>query len=557
MKRSSNLSIGLNMISIVSRAAKWAFYPLQNIAFRGAIYLALALFILTLTSIASLNTEKSRPGIDLSMNGSRVLIGLSIVTSNYGFNSPLYSYYKPVYDIFYTQKTHGWDEVNALIVKALAVKPETLSPDTLTMGFNELNSDDKGIILWHWAAFAAFGPHLESIYLLYFVLMATSMAIFWLAHRRDEAALMLLPLYALAHMALAAYVLAGNPNVMGTLLTSRPFSMLATLPALHLALLMLRGRHFSPWLAAGAIYQIAFILLAISVRSSAKTQVILLLMLAAVLLLRWVWNHHHALKINRHLLRQPFLWITALLVMGSMASSIFYTAAVPLDIRSRTITGHVMWHALIAGFVLDKSLLTDDLYQFAKAYRPYTKPPEHDELSFISVLGFYKQQFHQDIGKIVFGPTSNFDPAGGAMNFGPADGRNDKVYEQAARQLFFHELKRRPLAIAHLFMVTKTIELHDMTRNVMGEMQHQRKLALSFAVGLLGGTYWLRSLKTAAPLIIVGLMVSTIPAYLFVPATHTMYDYAPYFYIGFLSIAVTAGALTSAAAQHVLKRSAG
>ena len=539
MNRSSNLSIGLNMISIVSRAAKWAFYPLQNTAFRGAIYLALALFILTLTSIASLNTEKSRPGIDLSMNGSRVLIGLSIVTSNYGFNSPLYSYYKPVYDIFYTQKTHGWDEVNALIVKALAVKPETLSPDTLTMGFNELINDDKGIILWHAAAFAAFGPHLESIYLLYFALMATSMIIFWLAHRRDEAALILLPLYALAHMALAAFVLAGNPNVMGTLLTSRPFSMLAILPALHLALLMLRGRHFSLWLAAGAIYQIAFILLAVSVRSSAKTQVMLLLLLAAVLLLRWIWNHRHSLKINRAMLRLPFVWIIGLLVICTLTSNAFYAATVPLDIRNRSTAGHIVWHALLASFVLDKTgTLTDDLFGFAQSSLLFSKlhankPKEmigHDELAFYGVTGFYQSQFNKNIE-----PFTIVAP----------EHRDSRFLETCARQLFFHELHRRPKTILRLFVVEKSKELAAMTRDVMMTLHHKKKVALAFALGLLAGGVWLRSLKTVMPLLVTGLGVSLLPAYLFVPGTHIMYDYAPYFYMGFLSLATTVGALIS------------
>jgi hypothetical protein len=341
---------------------------------------------------------------------------------------------------------------------------------------------------------------------------------------------MLLPLYALVHGALAGFVLAGNPAIMGTLLTTRPFAMLAALPTLHLALLMLRKRSPTPWRIAGAAAQIAFLLLIISVRSSAQTQLLLLFAIAAFMLARWVFRKVESVRdLHRSFFGLGFAWVSACLVTGMACASIAYAVEVPAQVRERALTGHLMWHNMLAGFILDKEL-TDDLFQYAKAYKSYDNVPGHDELAFISVVGFYKVQYHQDIAESVLGAP---------------DKRNINVYEAGARTLFFSELRRRPLEIARLLVVTKTDNIYETMKQVSPPVRSKHMLAAAFILGLLGGSAWMRGLLITAPLIVVGFMISSVSAYLFAPAPHIMYDYVPYFYLGFLCLPATLGALLS------------
>ena len=525
------------MTGFLSKLPAAVFYLWTHGTLRRVIYLVAALVILVITGIHSMAVEKSRPGIDLSMNGSRALYGMITATSNYGFGSPLHSFYKPIFDIFYTKGTHTWDEVNGLIDKAMALDPNTLTPNNLNRGFGELDSDDKGIILWHWAAFELFGPHVGSIYLFYFMLIAISMVAFWLAHRRDEAAVMLLPLYALSHSAMAAYVLAGPTDTMGTLITSRPFAMLAALPALHLALLIIRKTHFSRWLAAGAIYQIAFLLLVITVRSSTKTQLIFLLLVAGFMGLCWLRREVGSFKnlpqhlISRDFIRRPLVWVMTFLLIGSVSLATFYVTAVPSDIRARSTTGHVFWHAMLAGFILDKEVLARELWQWGNHVEPLPEvPTNNDKLAYNATMGFHIVKHNNNLMKATGG--------------GP-DNRDMKIYEAAARELFFYELKRSPFDVAHLFIIRKSYELRDMARNVRNQLDNGPARSAAFVFGLMAGIVWLRSLKIVAPLMFVGLAIASVPAYVFAAGTHIMYDYAPYFYMCFLGISTTLGAITS------------
>jgi hypothetical protein len=87
-----------------------------------------------------------------------------------------------------------------------------------------------------------------------------------------------------------------------------------------------------------------------------------------------------------------------------------------------------------------------------------------------------------------------------------------------------------------------------MRKDIMGQMHHTKPRVIVFVLGFLAGGAFLRRLPVVAALMVGGLGVSLIPAYVFVPATHVMYDYAPYYYMCYLAIPAIAGAALSALA---------
>ncbi|MDX2074219.1 MAG: hypothetical protein SFX19_07655 [Alphaproteobacteria bacterium] len=516
------------------------------------VALLVALAVTAVTAITSMMDEKGRASIDLSMNGSRPLYGLVIATSHYQFGSPLYGFYTPVFDTFYTKQTHSWKEVDALIKKARAIDPATLTSDKLYIGFGELNEDDKGTILWYWAAFGLFGPHLGSIYLLYFLMLAASLGAFWLSFKKDEPALLLMTLYPLVHLLLAAFTLASNTNVTGSLLGARPFAMLAALPALHLALLILRNRAPSRWLVTGAAVQILYLLLIIAVRSSAKIQILFILLVAAFALLRWIKNTGRGRRMlaSAAVFRHAFVWVPLALTLGLSGMTLAYNIAVPQELRARAATGHLVWYPALAGFVANEKLY-DELLQFSLLYKPegmntgvydakgnVIKSPSSDALARMSVIGFAKSILHEDMADAVVG--------------GP-DKRNPNIYESYARRMFFYELRQHPADIAKLYAIDKTRNLLGMMKNMLRDLQLADVFVAAFVLGLLGGAVWLQGLRMVAPLLAAGFGVSSIPAYWFIAAPHVMYDYVPYFTLGLLyAIAVSGAWISLLITRHAL-----
>ncbi len=512
------------------------FFSWTSVTLRQWMYLLVALTIVIVTGITSMLNEKNRASIDLSMNGSRAMYGLTVASSHYGFNTPLYSYYLPIYHNFLIKKTVSWDTVNGMIDTALATDPATLTPENLFVGFGELLEDDKGVLLWYTAAFKLFGPHLEGIYMLYFLLLSASITIFWITFRDDEPALLLMTLYPLVHLALSVYALASNTNVVGSLFGTRPFCMLAVLPVLHLALLTLSARSVTPWLAAGGVLQIVYLLFIITVRSSAKVQILFLLLVAAFALVRWLRAEGWAIR--RATLRQNFVWIPASLLIGTAGVAVSYIATVPSEVRGQGIPGHLAWHNVLGSFVLN-DVLADDLLQFARVTIDYKSVPVPDALARISVIGYAKTVQGKDIEELVIGY--------------PLSKRDTSLYERTGRSLFFYELKRRPLESARLFVVQKTRMLVDLLKNIVITVSSIDILIAALFLGMVGGSAWLRGLKKIAPLIAGGFTVSVIPAYAFVAAPHIMYDYAPYFYLGFLGAVASVGALLTHN-RHLLMR---
>lgn len=504
----------------------------------SCLFITLAVVVITAAS-AWLN-EAGKASIDLSVNGSRVVYGLTTAISHYRFGSPLYSYYTPVLDVFWTSQTVNFHAVNELIAKALAINPATLTNENLHIGFGELDYDDKGVILWYLAAFKLLGPHFQSIYAFYFLLLAASIGIYWLSFRDDPAALIVLPLYALVHLSLTTFVLAANPNVMGTLLGTRPFAMLGVLPALHLALLMLRGRILSKWLKTGAALQLCYLLFIISIRSSAQVELVLLILIAALLCAGRFFSAWKRQVIKQTFLRkgalaQSFLWVPLTIIIGVSSAMATYDVTVPASVRSKALVGHLLWHNMLGSFFLNEKL-TGELFKYSKIYNPaYTSPPPPDGLAFSSTAGYYKSVYNESRDMFADQP----------------DKRDVQGYERAAREVFLHMASLYPRDVAHLFAIDKTVQLYFLLRVEERQLRSHIVTALAVLIGLIGGAAWLRGLKIIAPLLLAGCAIASIPAYVFVPSTITMYDYAPYFYLFYLGSIATCGAVVAWLIQYL------
>ena len=506
----------------------------KSSCFRSWSCLLIALAIIAVTAATAWLNEAGKASIDLSMNGSRAVYGLTTAISHYRFGSPLYSHYTPVLEVFWTNQTVNLHTINDLIAKAMAIAPASLTPDKLHVGFGELDYDDKGVILWYLAAFDLFGPHFGSIYALYFLLFAASISIFWLSFRNDPPALLLLPLFALVHLSLTTFVLAANPNVMGSLLGTRPFAMLGVLPTLHLALLMLRGRVLSSWLKTGVALQVAYLLFIITIRSSAEVELVLLMLIAGLMfacrfLSAWKSREVTQVFLRKSTLAQSFIWVPLSIFIGISASTATYKLTVPAEVRSKALVGHLLWHNMLGGFCLNTTL-TNELFKYSLLFdSTYKSPPPPDGLAYSSIAGFFQTEFKNK--HAMFGDAP--------------DKRDVQSYERGARTLFFHMAQHFPKDVAHLFVVDKTKEFYHLIRVVQRQLQSRTVTAITFLIGMIGGIVWLRGLKVIAPLLFVSFSVASIPAYVFVPSTITMYDYAPYFYLIYLGTIATGGALVT------------
>ena len=209
------------------------------------------------------------------------------------------------------------DLMNEAIGAAASLGPQEIG----TLAEGQLKTtfyDDMGQVDFDKLAFHIFGLKIESLYYLYFSLLAVSSIIFILTFRECGAAILTL-LFVLFAFYVEQYL-----NVFSAYVASYPGmrhgSTLGLVPMWFFIFLMSRKLSLASLLAA--IVQVAIFMLAWRVRGSVTWMA---LFICAVMLAQMVWQCRNASIFDR---RWPFVflskikWPIAVLLLGAVASSV-------------------------------------------------------------------------------------------------------------------------------------------------------------------------------------------------------------------------------------------
>lgn len=207
-----------------------------------------------------------------------------------------------------------------------------------------LAREDVGLVTFYKYALAIFGVRLSSFLFLYVSILAVSLVAFSLAFRRRTELLHLLVLFVCAHY--ATVTSAHDVGIqLQTVHNSRFLSVLAILPALHLAVLVVgRSRPTLFHISAAAI-QVGILMLAIHARNSASSYVFAV---ALVALLALAWHQCKAPSLGSHVFSTIAIWPVVLLLGGYGLLRLHQVTGTDPSYSSAT-SRHLFWDPIYKG----------------------------------------------------------------------------------------------------------------------------------------------------------------------------------------------------------------
>jgi hypothetical protein len=177
--------------------------------------------------------------------------------------------------------------------------------------------DDMGEVDFVKLSFAIFGMRIQSLFFTFFLLLAISAVTFILAFRNNLTALALL-LCTLFALYVELFLAAFDPVAVPSFFGMRHGSALALVPMWHFMLLLILRRRPSPGLVAGALVQLAILILAWRIRGAAAWTFIFLFFLAFVMALAEWWRTQQKPMEPRRGAGSPRqLWMTTFGAMGT------------------------------------------------------------------------------------------------------------------------------------------------------------------------------------------------------------------------------------------------
>jgi hypothetical protein len=234
---------------------------------RARILLPVAFSIVLLVATFSIGLVN---GVASSMSDytiNRVSLGAVVSSKLLGLRGHPYSSYKAVDEKLATslpkamrdgaQVIHGTAGIDRAL--AAAASTEVCGDTTIFHAWN-----DQGLVDYTRASFAMFGVQIRAVYYFYFVPLALSAGLYLVAFWRSYSACALLfACMAATFLSVGAYLPATSENVWST----HYLSTLGIIPALHIALYLLRPRErLSWWEICGVIGQAAVIALSYAIR---------------------------------------------------------------------------------------------------------------------------------------------------------------------------------------------------------------------------------------------------------------------------------------------------
>jgi hypothetical protein len=335
------------------------------------------------------------------------------------------------------------DRMNQLIQDASRVPIDpSLKPVVLT-------GNELGLVDFFYWSFRIFGLKISSLVLLYYSILLTSVALFFIAFRRSPFCLLMLMLYLGAHYFAVSYSDFGQIQ---TIHNSRFFPVLSLLPAMHLVLLLLRRERPSMHNIVGAAVQTSILFFTVFCRNEAWWQVLAILACAPLALnFRSLW---HALPVPRR------RWLPAVgsvaqdvwptfVVFAGLVGYLAYNAYVPDRRFYREETkGHLFWHAIYTEMVgADPELMIR---------YGYGDEPHGDGLGYMTALHYLRgrNEAPQDFATVVDG-VINIDVL-----------KNSAELDRIVRHAFFEVLAEHPWLALRSFFVGKLINQYQMFTHV-------------------------------------------------------------------------------------------
>jgi hypothetical protein len=266
---------------------------------------------------------------------------------------------------------HDAELLNAGIRAAASLGPQTpgyLGDGSLITTYY----DDMGEVDYVSIAFRLFGMKVQSLLYLYFTLLGLSALIFVLTFRDRTFALCLLATTLFAYY-VELYLNFFEPVAISTYWGMRHSSTLCLVPMLHFAFLLLWKRKFSLAVGAGAVIQVAILILAWRIRGSVAWVLVFLPALAIMLALWDLWPRSGKPELGwwavvryrvtsfprsavmvarswRTLARRTFCWPLMLVFLGVIANNLYNRATLhPIYHLDDVMPQHGIWHSVHLG----------------------------------------------------------------------------------------------------------------------------------------------------------------------------------------------------------------
>jgi len=223
--------------------------------------------------------------------------------------------------------------INAAIDKAAKFK-WGFHPDDAIRGSG---GDDLGFIDYVRLSFLVFGHNIQSLYYTYFLIFGISAAAFLWTFRSRPALLTLLIIACVGQIALLSSNLVAS-DILGSIADPRFLGILAIIPGLHLACLILD--RLPPFFSnvAPAVIQSIILILAAWIRASAVWVIVAVAVLAGFLAMRGLLKRR--LELSR-------IWAAGVLFAALALHMVWLTIALhPIYKGGGEITHHVFWHSV-------------------------------------------------------------------------------------------------------------------------------------------------------------------------------------------------------------------
>jgi hypothetical protein len=444
---------------------------------RLLLAILLAVFIIGLTMSSAI-----RRGMDQAVMigpGDQTAIAIRLSDSIYHVNLG-YVGLKKVFDTiqsYWNRDASGWANIeklkanfhdaellNAGIRAAASLGPQDLgsiADGTLITTFY----DDMGEVDYVTLAFLLFGPKVQSMFYLYFTLLGLSALIFILTFQDRIFALCLLFTTLFAYY-VELYLMFFDQVAIPTYWGMRHSSTLCLVPMLHFTFLLLWKRKLSLWVGAGAVVQLAILILAWRIRGSV-TWVMLFLPLVAITLAVWQlwprsgkpWSRawpavgrrlasftQSIMTVAgswRMLVRRTLCWPLVLLLFGLVANNLYNRATLhPIYHSDDVMSYHGLWHpahiglALYAPDVLGPRVL--DIIKTNGVNDGTTAWVARDYLDQIHLIPWD--------GRPDYSP-----PAPGWLSPWPGIGHKAAWHDRTLRDAYIEKLKTHPLRFLRLY----------------------------------------------------------------------------------------------------------
>jgi hypothetical protein len=228
---------------------------------------------------------------------------------------------------------HSPELINSAIDKAVHFK-WLFNPNEAIRGSG---GDDLGLVDYARLSFRLFGYRIQSLFVLYFLILGISVLAFLWAFRMQPGFMLLAATASTAQVLLFASILFDRSNL-GTIADPRFLSVLAIIPGMHLACLIISKSRPTPINIGLAVLQSVILIFAFWIRSTA-IWVLAALSLLAIAVALW--------KILQRRFNWRALWCWGILLgVWALQASLGSIALHPVYRHKGEISHHVVWRSL-------------------------------------------------------------------------------------------------------------------------------------------------------------------------------------------------------------------